>query len=229
MLVIYGSSTDCSGQGNKKKREDRTRQRIRSTAGNLRLHKAVRQLCIMPPRKVIRSAASLLLDLGERRWIDKQNKRQKSPLIEAASNGFPRVVKILLEHGADPTVQASGRKLGKDSASCSPSSGLGFTVLHAAIAFQEWECVEILIAHCAAAMSASELSRWLDMTDHRDTQALALATEENASKYVDLLVRNGATLSASSSLLEPDNQALYDIGASYLMPCEQTQEAIDLV
>ena len=69
----------------------------------------------MPPRKVIRSAASLLLDLGERRWIDKQNKQQKTPLIEAASNGFPRVVKVLLEHGADPTVQASGRKLGKDS------------------------------------------------------------------------------------------------------------------
>jgi hypothetical protein len=67
------------------------------------------------------------------------------------------------------------------------------------------------------------------MTDRKGRSALALATEANASEYVDLLVRNGATLSASSSLLEPDNQALYDIGASYLMPREQTQEAIDLV
>jgi ankyrin repeat protein len=152
-------------------------------------------------------AAEKQHDLGERRWIDKQNKRQKTPLIEAASNGFPRVVKILLEHGADPTVQASGGKLGKDYASYNPFSGLNFTVLHAAIAFQEWECVEILITHCVATMSASELSRWLDMRDRKGRSALALAAEANASEYVDLLVKNGATLSSSSSLLEPDNQA----------------------
>ena len=89
-------------------------------------------------------AAEKQHNLGERRWIDKQNKRQKTPLIEAVSNGFPRVVKVLLEHGADPTVQASGRKLDEDSASYNPFSGLDFTVLHAAIAFQEWECVEDL-------------------------------------------------------------------------------------
>jgi ankyrin repeat protein len=167
-------------------------------------------------------AAEKQHDLGERRWIDKQNKRQKTPLIEAASNGFPQVVKILLEHGADPTVQASG---GKDYASYNPFSGLDFTTLHAAIAFQEWECVEILIAHCAATMSASELSRWLDITDRKGRSALALAAEANASEYVDLLVKNGATLSASSSLLEPDNQALYGISEPY--PVERAWEVLD--
>ena len=65
------------------------------------------------------------------------------------------------------------------------------------------------------------------MTDRKGRSALALATEANASEYVDLLVKNGATLSASSSLLESDNQTLYDIGESYLMPSERTQEATD--
>lgn len=82
-----------------------------------------------------------------------------------------------------------------------------------------------MIAHCAATMSASELSRLLDMTDRKGRSALALAAEANASEYVDLLVENGATLSSSSSLLEPDNQALYDISESYLTPSERTQEA----
>jgi ankyrin repeat protein len=159
---------------------------------NTPLHCAVTKGHSLVARLLVR-VAEYQQDYSISRWLNKQNRWQKTHLISAASHGFPETLQILLDHGADPTVRAHGPELSQKYQEYNAFSGLAFTALHAAIAFQEWNCVETLVNHCAANMSASSLSSLLDMADGKGRSALALAAELNAAECMDLLIKHGAT------------------------------------
>jgi 26S proteasome non-ATPase regulatory subunit 10 len=121
----------------------------------------------------------VIVDAGARidpNWINKaEHSSGNTALHSAASRAAKDIVRLLLEHGADPLI----------------TSRMGLTPLHKAVPRGSIELAEELISHVRKT-DLKNTKRFVNMQDANGDTALHHASAENNKEFGEMLLRNGA-------------------------------------